>query len=175
MTKQKNLELEARTYTPFAEWSFYRPHDRLKTAFTNEWIHPVTGEITHPPSRTKQEFKDECDINNIIKAYKITGQIAHISANAAKGVYMDLPEPTDYQESLNIIRQAEQSFDSLPAKIRDRFKNDPTQFLDFLKDPKNRDEAMDLGLIDRPPIPVAPAAPPVAPAAPPPAPPEPAK
>lgn len=35
----------------------------------------------------------------------------------------------------------------LPAKVRSRFENDPQKFLEFCSDPKNRDEAVSLGLI----------------------------
>jgi phage internal scaffolding protein len=156
--RNPSLELEARTYSTYSEWSFYRPHDRARTAFTGELVCPVTGTITSPPSRTKQEFKDQCDINNIIKAYKITGQINHISANAAKGMYADLPDETDYQTALNVQREAATAFASLPSQVRDRFDNDPAEFLAFMGDPANQDEMIKLGLAtdNRPPPPVAP-------------------
>lgn len=170
MAKQPMLELEARTYTPYSQWSFYRPHQRV--LYTGELVDPITGEVYKPPARTKQEFKDQCDINNIIKAYKITGQISHISANAAKGAYMDLPDEVDYQTSLNILREAETAFASLPSQIRDRFSNSPALFLAFLNDPKNYDEAVKLGLVKKPePAPSGPPSnPPPPPAAPPAAP-----
>jgi hypothetical protein len=37
-------------------------------------------------------------------------------------------------------------FMSLPAKIRSRFQNDPGAFLDFVQNPENRDEMIELGL-----------------------------
>lgn len=145
---QSPRDLEALTPTTYSMWSFYRPHAR--STFDNEVIHPFTGEISHPPSMTKQEFKDQCDINNIIKAFKITGQINHMSANAQLGMYADLPDPIDYQDAQNTIRQASESFASLPAKVRDRFENDPALFLAFLSDPANKDEAQALGLLNKP-------------------------
>jgi phage internal scaffolding protein len=148
MAKQQNLELEARTYSPFSQWSFYRPHARVSEDNTS--VDPVTGEIRPGPLMTKQEFKDQCDINNIIKSYKLTGQIAHMAANAAQGMYADLPEPLDFQEAQNILKQATDSFASLPSQIRDRFENSPHLFLTFLNDPNNRDEAIKLGLIAKP-------------------------
>lgn len=157
MARQTNLELEARTYSPYSQWSFYRPHNRV--AFHNLEADPVTGELKPCPLMTKQEFKDQCDINNIIKAYKITGQISHISANASKGMYADLPEPFDYQEAQNILRQGAEAFASLPSHVRDRFNNDPTSFLTFLNDPANKDEADKLGLLKKPETPAPPAPP----------------
>lgn len=160
---------------PYARFSFYRPHTRSATWWTGEVINPVTGEVTRPPSRTKADFAEQCDINNIIKAYKITGQIQHVSAAAKQGRFEDLPDEIDFQTSLNTIRAADQAFAALPAKLRDRFGNDPAQFLGFLSDPENGDEARRLGILN--PLP-APASPPNGPEpmpAPPPAPPEPTK
>lgn len=170
------------TYRTHSSFSFYRPHSRV-TAPTGEYIVPGTGEvIPAPPSRTKQEFKDQCDINNIIKSFKLTGQINHVAANAAKGRYENLPDEVDFQTSLNTIRTASMAFESLPSKLRDRFGNDPTAFLEFISDPENLDEATRLGLIKKPePAPVAtagsggtppPPAPPVATATPAPEPPK---
>lgn len=127
-----------------AGYSFYRPHERV--VFTNALTNPHTGEVTYPPSRTKQQFKDECDINNIIKAFKVTRQITHMRANFEQGAYMDLPDPLDFQESLNVVLAAEASFATLPAKVRERFGNDPQGFLAFMADPANQDEIIKMGL-----------------------------
>lgn len=151
--------------SPYSRWSFYRPHKRVQ--FVNELVNPVTGEITVPPSRTKQEFKDQCDMNNIIKAYRITGQVNHIAANAAMGRYEDLPDEFDLQQSLNTVREANDAFASLPSKIRDRFANDPSKFLAFLSDPNNLDEARRLGIVNPAPQPDTGAPPPPPPPPPP--------
>lgn len=144
----------------YPRFSFYRPHDR-RSAYTGEETNPVTGEVTHPPSLTKQEFKDQCDINNIIKAFKLTGQINHISAAAAQGRFEDMPDENDFQTSMNVIRSATEAFAALPAKIRDRFQNNPSEFLAFVSDPENKDEAIKLGIVKKPvPEPAAPPPPP---------------
>jgi len=127
-----------------AKYSFYVPHDRV--GFDGTYPDPLTGEIVKPPARTKQSFVAECDINNILKQYKMTGQIRHISAKAAQGSYEDLPDPIDFQESMNLILAAEQSFATLPSRVRDRFGNDPSQFLSFMSNPANADEIISLGL-----------------------------
>ncbi|RYF32309.1 MAG: hypothetical protein EOO38_31115, partial [Cytophagaceae bacterium] len=49
-------------------------------------------------------------------------------------------------------------FDALPAKIRDRFNNDPSRFLAFCENPENEAELVQLGLRDaKPEEPPAPA------------------
>lgn len=130
-------------YTP-ARWGFYTPHKPV--GFSNELVNPVTGEITNPPSMTKQEFVDQCNVNKIIKEFTITGQITHISAKAAQGAFIDLPAGLDYQNSLNIMIKAEEAFMALPAAVRDRFGNDPAAFLEFMSDPENGDEMIKMGL-----------------------------
>lgn len=131
------------TVTDFVEVprSFYVPHERVYAPIANL----RTGEIE--PSKTQQEHLVSCDINNIIKQFSKTGQLTHISAKAAQGAYLDLPDPVDYQEAQNIMLEASSSFSSLPAKVRDRFENDPAQFLAFMADPKNEKEARELGLL----------------------------
>lgn len=131
------------------QYSFYRPHKRV----TEDNVDPKTGEIV--PSMTKQSFVEECDINNIIKQYSATGQIRHMSAQAAQGRYLDLPDDIDFQTSLDTVRQANEAFASLPSGVRARFGNDPAQFLDFMSDPSNQEEIIKLGLAtdNRPPKP----------------------
>lgn len=131
--------------------SFYRPHARVQ--YTGELVNHKTGEVYTPPARTKQQFLEQCDINNIVKQFTKTGQFSHLSANLAKGTYADLPDPIEFQESMNTVIQAEQAFASLPARIRNRFGNDPAEFLDFIGRPENQDEAIKLGLAtdNRPP------------------------
>lgn len=102
----------------------------------------------HMPSRTKQSFAKECDINNLMKKYEKDGLIDHV--NQHRGYYGDLPLNIDYQHSLNVILAAERSFASLTGQIRGRFANDPAAFLAFVQDPENRDEMIALGLLAKP-------------------------
>lgn len=121
-------------------FSFYRPHARVQ--FDN--VDPTTGEVL--PSMTKQEFKNECDINNVIKQFKPHHMAAMLQANLNSGAYTDLPDSYDYQQSLDLVREAERQFLTVPAKVRERFGQDPGQFLAFLNNPDNLKEARDLGL-----------------------------
>lgn len=134
---------------------FFRPHPRIQ--FDNSVVDPHTGEVTYPPSMTKQEFAKECDINNILKQFSTTGIMTHISAKASLGVYQDLPDQIDFQESLATVAHAQGSFASLPSKVRDRFHNDPAAFLEFMSKPENRPEMENLGLLPRSRPPAAPA------------------
>lgn len=134
--------------------SFYRPHERVK--FSNLSLDPVTGELGELPSMTKQEFKFECDVNNVIKSFKPHQMMAALQQNLNLGNYADLPDAYDFQEALHLIKDAERQFATIPAKVRDRFGQDPALFLQFINDPKNLAEARTLGLAKPEVVPPAP-------------------
>nr|QJB20722.1 MAG: internal scaffolding protein [Microvirus sp.] len=100
------------------------------------------------PSRTKQSFRDECDINNIMRRYETTGVIQHVAGSVPE--FGDYISELDFQQSMNAVLEAQELFAQLPARVRDRFGNDPAQMLAFLGDEKNKDEAIKLGLVNPP-------------------------
>lgn len=114
-------------------------------------------------TRTKQAFKNECDINRIMRKYTKTGVISQDSINRRQAIFTDVTEALDYQESANYILQADKAFMDLPANIRTRFGNDPGELLTFLQDNKNQAEAVTLGIIPKPEQVAAAAVPPLTP------------
>lgn len=110
--------------------------------------YPVVLDFTGEVSLTKQSFSKECDVNFIISKYQKTGLVDHV--NRFEGQYGDFLDVQDYQSSLNAIKRAQDEFMSLPSSLRSRFSNDPAQFLSFIQDENNREEAINLGLINRP-------------------------
>ena len=99
-------------------------------------------------SSTKQSFKDECDINNILGKFRKTGLLEHVAVH--QGDYRDLSEPTDYQTALNIVLSANAAFESLPSDIRKDFGNNPAAFLEFVDNPDNADKLVEMGLANPP-------------------------
>lgn len=96
------------------------------------------------PSRTKQSFRDECDINNILRQFNVTGQLP---IGSVQPQYGDFSGITDYQSALNAVMAAQDSFLALPAKLRAKFDNDPALFVEFASDEANKDEMKALGLL----------------------------
>lgn len=96
-------------------------------------------------SRTKQSFKEECDINNIMKKFEKTGVVSHVKQYG--GSYGDISDAMDYKESVELVIKAQDMFMTLPAKLRSRFGNNPAEFLDFVSDPSKKAEMKDLGLL----------------------------
>lgn len=111
--------------------SFYRPHKRV--------FAPIVG-----ASRTKSEFKDECNINSIMKRYAKTGVISHVSQRAP--FFVDTTEMPDLMTAMNVMIAARQSFMSLSADVRKQFDNDPVKFVEFAEDPENIDQMREWGL-----------------------------
>lgn len=96
------------------------------------------------PSRTKQQFAEECDINNIMARYQITGLITH--ENRRPAIYADV-SGVDYQAAQNLIAAANSEFQALPSAIRNEFENSPAKFLDFCQDEANFPRMAELGLL----------------------------
>lgn len=118
--------------------------------------------------RTKQSFKEECDINTIIRRFLRTGIMDFAQKNEPR--YGDCTG-VEYQSAMQTVAAARSLFNELPAELRNRFENDPAQFLDFVQDEKNTDEARALGLLKTPaPAPTEPEATPPAPPVPAPSP-----
>ena len=108
-----------------------------------------TGLECKDPSLAQQHMKDECDINVIVERFGVTGQIP---VRAIEPSYGDFSGVNDYHTALNKIKAAEAEFMALPAKLRARFDHDPNALLNFLENEANRDEAIQLGLIDGVPV-----------------------
>ncbi len=100
------------------------------------------------PSRTQQHFRDECDINVLVARFARTG----VPEAPEAPPMSTFDEVFDYQSAMQAVIDARVSFQALPSKVRSRFQNDPAQFLNFIYDESNRDEAIGLGLIPKPPV-----------------------
>lgn len=99
------------------------------------------------PSRTQQHFKDECDIDRILKKYSATGFLVDPLVPRREPLFGDFSESMSFMEAQTRIARVREAFDSLPSQIRDRFGNDPYRLLSWCEDPENAAEAVKLGLL----------------------------
>lgn len=132
---------------------------KIATRYNNPGV-ANDPEYKDEPSKTKQEFAAEADINTLLAKYEQTG-MAPIPEGARQPIFGDFTNPalTDYAEAHRTMQGVGELMSRLPAKLRDRFDNDPLRVLQFVAKKDNRDEAIELGLINPPPPP-PPAAPP---------------
>lgn len=128
--------MDSNIVIPFLRSSFNYDRD----AASNE-----SALICLDPTRTQQQFKDETDINTIVERFGLTGELPD---NVRMPQYADYGDIVDYHTAMNAVALANESFDMLPAKVRSRFHNDPSEFVDFCLDDNNRAEAIKLGLVD---------------------------
>lgn len=108
--------------------------------------------INNLPSRTKQEFAKDCDVNQIVAKYRKTGSITHVR-NSTNGVYADMTDAPGFLEATQTVAKARQAFEEIPAHIRNQFGHDPENLMRFLNDPKNHEEAIKMGLMTAKPKP----------------------
>lgn len=141
---------------PFNSLNFrsaYSPRVRVAITFTG-------------PGRTRQSFKDECDINVIMARYMRTGTLDFLNQREAQ--YADVTG-RDYQQAMLLVAGARSMFQELPSELRSRFDNEPQKLLEFMENEQNLDEAIKLGLVRPKPKVDTPTAPPPAPSQPTPA------
>lgn len=98
------------------------------------------------PTQTQQFLGDEVDINTIMAKYATHQVLPRLQGGP--GMYGDFTGVTDYHTALIQIEEAQQAFMDLPAKIRNRFENEPQQLITFLENEDNLDEARELGLVE---------------------------
>ena len=111
-----------------------RPNGRIRVDHMN-----------YEKSLTQQHFSESADINNIMRRW-LNGGPPPVS-DASRAVFRDVSHGMDYQTMINTTMAVQESFDSLPADIRARFKNSPSELLDFVADPANEKSARELGLL----------------------------
>lgn len=111
--------------------SAYGPKQKMSLAF------PDTG-------RTKQSFKAECDINNIMAKYQKTGVLDFARKNEPR--YGDCIG-AEYNAAMLVVAGARSMFEGLPSSTRAFFDNDPALFLDFVDDPANYSKMAAMGLL----------------------------
>lgn len=114
-------------------------------------IVPIVYDPQNDPkciSRTQQHFKEEADINNIMRRYAKTGILtdpAHVSNR--KPSFADFTMQPAYQEMQNQIAFVVQEFEKLPADQRLQFGNSPENYLAYITEDKER--AIKEGLIQK--------------------------
>jgi phage internal scaffolding protein len=113
------------------------PKRRLKAA--NERVRIVTKTPKERKTRCIQSERSNSDINNIVaKAYK-TG---HLPVLMNRQPMEALPDVQTYQEALDKVVHAQQSFEQLPSEIRNKFENDPKKLLKALEKPEENIELL---------------------------------
>lgn len=107
------------------------------------------------PAKTKQEFRDETDINVIINRFMKTGEPPPI---ALPEHFMDLSQRTTYFDMASRVAEANKLFYELPATKREEFQNNPNLWADAVVKATNQGdyktlEELGLEVPERPEVP----------------------
>lgn len=122
----------------------YTPKFRTQYNYDRDAVSDATGTSCPEETRTQQHFKDECDINQIMKRFGVTGEVP---MNIRPVLPEDYNDVFDFQSAMNTVRAAQEAFMKMPSGIRARFQNNPQIFTEFFSDPENRHEAERMGLV----------------------------
>ena len=85
-------------------------------------------------SCVKASFKDEADINNIVKRYQAASYDPRM-IEQKQSFYADFSADVDLSAAYAAIDVAQSEFEALPSPVREAFGNDPVQFVDAFKSP----------------------------------------
>ncbi len=92
------------------------------------------GAADYKDGRTKQAFKDETDVNKLLRKAQKVGSISHLQK--FEGHYGDYAA-FDFQDAQNKIAGAESIFSELPSEVRREFQESPAKFFEFVNDSAN--------------------------------------
>lgn len=107
-----------------------------------------TDIVDTSPSLTRQEFAADADINEIMRRYQKTGVLP---VNGRDPVYVDWTAvPSNLQDAMSAMYEAEAAFMTLPAEVRREFDNDPIAFVAFASNRENLVQMQDWGLAPKP-------------------------
>ena len=84
--------------------------------------------------RTKQQFKDSADVNQILKKAQKAGTLSHLEKHGA--YYGDFAD-FDFDAAQFALAKASSVFEELPSEIRKEFDHSPAKFFEFVNDPAN--------------------------------------
>lgn len=102
------------------------------------------------PSLTQQEFKESCDINNILSKFSVQAQALGVDPSLLmpqdQGTYGDFSNLDDFQTAQNKIAFLSDQFSNLPSDVRRKFGDDLNSFIGAISDPNRIDELGELGV-----------------------------
>jgi hypothetical protein len=112
---------------------------------------PIFEEIHTGPGITQQEFKDDCDMNLILKKYGV-----YAGMDAPPAIYRDVSHGYDYLEAFNAVEEANAAFAALPADARRQLGDSPWRLMQLSQTPEGVAQLKKMGFADLSPEPEAP-------------------
>lgn len=98
---------------------------------------------TAEEGKTRQEFKAESDINNLMKR----GEAAIVPQLREGGFFADISNIGPLHDCLEKVRRAGEIFAALPAQVRAAFDNRPELLTEAFDSPEGLTKLRDLGIV----------------------------
>lgn len=115
---------------------------KVYTLFNHPGSHGFKNDL---PTVTEKSHAESCDINVIVRRATAQGVIEPLLPTHSLK-YGDVSDFGSYHESLTIITRNQQAFEQLPSELRAKFGNSIGEFLEWMDNPANTEEAIKLGL-----------------------------
>lgn len=100
------------------------------------------------PTMTQAHFAKDADLNTIAKRYGITDGAIPPAALDPR-FFGDYTDAVDFREHMDRIKNATDRFNALPAWIRSQFDNNMVALHDWVSNPANAAEAVQMGLLEQ--------------------------
>lgn len=95
---------------------------------------------------TQQQFKKDADVNYLVKRFLSGGTMGETIV-PRKPIFGDFTN-VNFQEMQDKVILVREEFEKLPANLRADFNNDPSELLEFIGNPDNKEKAIELGLLE---------------------------
>lgn len=104
-------------------------------------VHKKQCDCSADDKLTEDAHREFTDVNGIVERF------AHgVLPQMREGTYEDLTEVTDFNTMQQTVARVKTQFEILPAKIRDKFDNDPSKYVNFINT-ATEDEIKATGLV----------------------------
>lgn len=110
---------------------------------------PVKGLEFTQPSLTQQQFKDECEIESLLKAHNLSQVMGIVNNHGQQPLYADVTDIPDFHDAQNHVARATEYFEGLPSDVRSRFNNSLAEFLTTLNNPGAREALTEMGVLKK--------------------------
>ena len=110
---------------------------------------PEKGLEFTQPSLTQQQFKDECEIESLLKAHNLGQVMGILNNHGQQPLYGDVSDIPDFHDAQNHVARATEYFEGLPSDVRSRFNNSLSEFLTTLNDPGARESLTEMGVLKK--------------------------
>ena len=90
-------------------------------------------------SRTVQSDRDSTDIKRLVNTAP--------PFDPSQMTFADVTDIPDFRATQDRLADVYSRFAELPSEIREKFENEPANLVEFVQDPDNIDDAVELGLL----------------------------